>query len=112
MVALVSVPGFFGSSTRDAVVVAGFLLLLWLPGVHAPRLLNQVVAAVAGASLFIYLTHWQVYPHLYVDHPLLAAVASVLVGLAVERCARTLTRRLTRLESRRAANAGMAEART
>jgi acyl-CoA synthetase (AMP-forming)/AMP-acid ligase II len=112
MVALVSVPGFFGSSTRDAVVVAGFLLLLWLPGVYAPRLLNQVVAAVAGASLFIYLTHWQVYPHLYVDHPLLAAVASVLVGLAVERCARTLTRRLTRLESRRAANAGMAEART
>jgi acyl-CoA synthetase (AMP-forming)/AMP-acid ligase II len=102
LVALLSVPGFFGSSAREALVVAGFLLLLWLPGVHAPRAFNKVAAAVAGASLYIYLTHWQVYPHLEVDHPFLAVVASVLVGLGVERCARPLLRRLGRIESHRA----------
>jgi hypothetical protein len=41
LVALLSVPGFFGSSAREALVVAGFLLLLWLPGVHAPRRVNR-----------------------------------------------------------------------
>jgi acyl-CoA synthetase (AMP-forming)/AMP-acid ligase II len=98
LVALLSVPGFFGSSAREAVIVAGFLLLLWLPGIHAPRVFHQVIAAVAGASLYIYLTHWQVYPHLEVDHPFLAVVASVVVGLGVERTARPLLRRAFRLE--------------
>jgi hypothetical protein len=31
--------------------------------------------------LYIYLTHWQIYPYLERDHPLAALVASVGLGL-------------------------------
>jgi hypothetical protein len=96
LVALAAVPGFFGEPVREAVVLLGFLALLWLPAVRAPKSLNRAVGSVAGASLFIYLTHWQVYPHLELDHPFLAVVASVAVGLGAERLARPATRRLGR----------------
>jgi acyl-CoA synthetase (AMP-forming)/AMP-acid ligase II len=97
LVALATVPGFFGQPEREALIVVGFALLLWLPGLRVPRALSRAVAAVAGASLFIYLTHWQVYPHLEVDHPFLAVVASVAVGLCAERLARPAMRRLARV---------------
>ena len=96
VVALTAVAGFFGEPLREGVVLLGFLALLWLPAVRAPRSVNRVVGAVAGASLFIYLTHWQVYPHLEMDQPFLAVAASVAVGLAAERLARPAMRRLGR----------------
>jgi hypothetical protein len=96
VVALTAVAGFFGEPLREGVVLLGFLALLWLPAVRAPRSVNRVVGAVAGASLFIYLTHWQVYPHLEMDQPFLAVAASVAVGLAAERFARPAMRRLGR----------------
>jgi peptidoglycan/LPS O-acetylase OafA/YrhL len=53
-----------------------------------------VVGWLAGASLWIYLLHWQVYPHLEDDVPALATVLSLLVGVlawqAWERAARRL----------------------
>ena len=97
LVALIAVPGFFGEPVREGVVLIGILALLWLPAVRAPRAVNRVVGAVAAASLFIYLTHWQVYPHLEMDHPFLAVVASVAVGLGAERLARPAMRRLGRI---------------
>ena len=63
---------------------------------RAPGSVNRVVGAVAGASLFIYLTHWQVYPHLEINRPFLAVAVSVAVGLAAERLARPAMRRLGR----------------
>jgi hypothetical protein len=105
VVAVGAVAGFFGDPSREAVVVTGLLLLLWLPVVRLPRAVNRAVGAVAVASLFIYLTHWQVYPHLEVDHPLLAVLASVAVGLCAERVARPALRRLAARMTRSVAGA-------
>ncbi len=83
--AVVASWGFFGDPVREALVAAGVVLLVWIPSVHLPRSVLPVVSAVAGSSLFVYLTHWQVYPHLEVDHPLLATLASFVVGYVVWR---------------------------
>jgi hypothetical protein len=74
--------GFFGDLHRELLIVAGVAALLWLPTVRVPRLLAPAVTVLAGASLFIYLTHWQVYPHLEMDHPVLALLSSLAVGIA------------------------------
>ncbi len=102
---LASVPGFFGEPVREAIVVAGVLALLWVRAVVVPRVLVPALSLVASSSLFVYLTHWQVYPHLEVDHPLLATLASFGVGIAAwagwTRGCRTLTRLRRRAPSPR-----------
>src|SRR5690606_2590036 len=77
-----TLPGFFENPYRVAVIIAGLLVLLWLPRVPMPRPLHRPVGLLAGASLFIYLTHWQVYPHLMGSSPLLAVIASLAGGVA------------------------------
>lgn len=89
-----SVAGFFGDGQRELVVATGVLLLVWLSGVHAPRAVTTSLGIVASASLSIYLTHWLVYPRLELDHPFLAALSSVAVGLVYWRLMR---RGVTRL---------------
>ncbi|PKH43852.1 AMP-dependent synthetase [Nocardioides alpinus] len=83
--------GFFGEPHREAIVLGGFLLMLWLPHVSLPPLLARAAGVLAGASLFIYLTHWQVYPSLEdAGHPWLALAASLAVGIAYGRVVRPL----------------------
>jgi len=82
---VLTVPGFFADPARDLVVVAAALALVWVRRTWVPVALVPLVSALASASLWIYLTHWQVYPHLEVDHPLLATLASLLVGFLVHR---------------------------
>lgn len=99
---LLTVPGFFTDPARDAVVLLGALALVWVRRTWVPTALVPILSALAAASLWIYLTHWQVYPHLEVDHPLLATLASLLVGVLVHRLvsrAATLTRPLLRGDS-------------
>jgi len=76
--------------SRDgAIVLGGFLLMLWLPHVSLPPVLARAAGVLAGASLFIYLTHWQVYPALEdAGHQWLALVASLTVGIAYARVVR------------------------
>ncbi|MDP2773532.1 MAG: hypothetical protein Q8O61_08230, partial [Nocardioides sp.] len=58
------------------------LLLLWARPIPVPSGLAPALRVVAGASLWVYLTHWQVYPGLEAaGHPVLAIVASLAVGL-------------------------------
>ena len=80
---VVATYGFFGDLPRELTVVGALLLVIWLPGVRLPAMAARVVAAVATASLFIYLTHWVVYPPLDADHDVIAALLSIAVGLAV-----------------------------
>ena len=112
--------GFFGDFARELVVVAGIAVLVWAPPVRLPARLATWCGALAAASLSIYLTHWQVYPHLEMDHPFLATVSSLAVGLAyhrlstpvldaVERLAIRPTRALRRRASR---SAGVARRRS
>ena len=75
--------GFFGDLQRELLVAGSVVLLLWARPVPLPRVLARVVEAVASASLWIYLTHWQVYPELEAaGHAPAAILASVAVGIA------------------------------
>jgi hypothetical protein len=84
VVVIAMLPGFFGEWQREALVGVGVLLLIWVPQVSLPRLAVPIVSRLAAASLYIYLTHWQVYPTL-VDRvgSLPALVGSLAVGVAV-----------------------------
>lgn len=74
---------FFSSDLRIAMIIGGFWLLVWVRHVPVPRPLAHGAATVAAASLFIYLTHWEVYPWVLArSTPLVSAVASLLVGIA------------------------------
>ena len=95
--AAVGMVGFFGDLRRELLVVAGAALVLWLPTVRIPRSLTPVLSTLAGASLMTYLTHWQVYPHLEVDHPLLATLASLSVGIGAWWLVRPGVRRVAAL---------------
>ena len=82
LLASMLVVGYFGQAHREAIVLGGFLLMLWQPHVRVPRPLARAAAVLAGASLFIYLTHWQVYPPLEdAGHPWLALLASIALGV-------------------------------
>jgi hypothetical protein len=92
--ATVAYAGFFGDRHRELLIVAGVAALLWLPTVRVPRLLAPAITTLAGASLFIYLTHWQVYPHLEMDHSMLALLSSLAVGVAYWWVTRPALRRM------------------
>jgi fucose 4-O-acetylase-like acetyltransferase len=82
------------------VVIAGLVLLTWVPAVPATRWLITVAAALASASLFIYLVHWQVYgPLRDVSRPL-AAAASIAAGLLYAAVFAQLSKRTGRLAKR------------
>lgn len=93
-VVAVGMVGFFGEPWRELFVVVGVAVLAAAPVVRVPALLGQVVGVVASASLFVYLTHWQVYPHLEDNYPLAATVSSFAVGIAVWWVTKPLMRRL------------------
>jgi hypothetical protein len=94
-VVVATVPGFHGDLAREAVMVAGLLLLVWLPGLPSVAVVNRVAGVLAGASLYIYLTHWQVYPRLAEHSALLAALASLAVGIAYAAVATRVAARLS-----------------
>jgi hypothetical protein len=94
-----TIPGFFGDPAREAVVIGGLLLLIWVPVVPATRLVAVLAGALASASLFIYLVHWQVYPHLWLTSPLLALVASLAAGLVYAALFAELAKRTNRLRA-------------
>ncbi|HET7329096.1 MAG TPA: AMP-binding protein [Nocardioidaceae bacterium] len=92
-----TVPGFFDDTAREAVVVAGLLVLIWASSVRLPPGLGRLTGVLAAASLYVYLTHWQIYPHLEDDYPLLGLLASLVVGVAYWQ----LVTRVPRLVRRR-----------
>jgi hypothetical protein len=81
--AVVTVPGcFFGDTHRELTLVAGILLLAWLPTIPVPRGLQRLAVLLASASLYAYLVHWLVYPLLAATSPALAVAASLAAGIA------------------------------
>ncbi len=102
-VVVATVPGFFGDVTRDAVVVVGLLLLVWVRSVRVPHQLARVSGVLASASLYIYLAHWQIYPHLEDRVPVLATLLSLLGGIllwqAVERATPYVVRGLRQVKT-------------
>ncbi len=80
-----TVPGFFpgDQAQREAIVVVGMLLLIWVPAVRVPAVLARVAGVLASASLFIYLCHWQIYPAYEFSMPWLATTLSLTAGIAL-----------------------------
>ncbi len=93
VVLAVGLVGYFGNPDRELLVFAGLALLIWLPAVRCPSALTVVAAVLAEASLFIYLTHYQVYP-LFGEHHLLGVTASIAVGIAIAQSINILRRRI------------------
>ena len=107
LVAALAVAGTWGYFTddlhRQLVVVIGVALLVVPRAVPVPRLLATPLRVLAAASLWIYLTHWQVYPGLEAaGRPVLAVLASLAVGVV----AAGLYGRLTPFGRRRPRAAG------
>ena len=99
---LATVPGFFGRPEREWLIAAGLVLLVWCREVALPRVAIRPIAAVAGASMVIYLTHFRIWRLFDRNIPSRgwAYVATVAAGVAIwivgER-----TARLIRLRRRR-----------
>ena len=89
--------GYFGDRQRELIVVATVGVLLWLRPFRLPVVLAGPVRVLATSSLWIYLTHWQVYPPLEdAGHQWLALAASLVVGVLAQLAyqqARTYVRR-------------------
>ena len=78
-----SVPGFFDGSTRALVVAAGLLVLVWVPRLRVPAPFHRVLAVVAGASLWIFLTHFAAFPLLRPHlEPLVLFLVAFPIGVA------------------------------
>ncbi|MBU8817459.1 AMP-binding protein [Mycolicibacterium goodii] len=82
VVLAVAVYGYFGDPNRELLVLAGFALLIWLPALRCPAPVAVVLGVLAEASLYTYLTHYQIYP-LFGDHRLVGVLAALAVGAAV-----------------------------
>ncbi|WP_371411354.1 AMP-binding protein [Mycobacterium sp. shizuoka-1] len=107
-VVIVGVVGYFGNGHREVLVATGILALIWLPALPFPAGLTVAAGVVAEASLYIYLTHFQVYP-LFGDR-VVGVVAAIAVGIALTQAIGALRARWSareqtqnRAESRRSA---------
>jgi acyl-CoA synthetase (AMP-forming)/AMP-acid ligase II len=79
--AFLTIPGFFTSEPRSATVLVGFLVLLWVATLPVPRGLRRLTALLASSSLYIYVTHWLVYPLIVEGKP--GSAPEAALGLAV-----------------------------
>lgn len=77
--------GFFGDPLRETILAGGALVLVWVPALRLPRWMVPAIAALAGASMFIYLTHWQVYPPFEQSAPWFGTLLSLAVGVIAWR---------------------------
>lgn len=82
LVAIVAVglPGFMGNSVREWTIAAGILVLIWLPNLPVPRVVVPALGVLASSSLYIYLTHFQVYR--LTSMPLVNLALSFGLGIA------------------------------
>jgi hypothetical protein len=82
-VALASVLGYFDSFERNAVIFGGIALLIGVPRLRVPAALARVAAVLAGASMYIYLVHWEVWPIFEGGYGFPSLAASLACGIAL-----------------------------
>lgn len=119
LLVLATVPGYFGPGERqrEALIIAGVALLIWVRSVPSVGPLNRVAGLLAGSTMCIYLTHWQVYPLLRGHPQVLALVVSLAAGIGLAALTRaggrtSLRARMTRravAATRRAGRPGKAD---
>ncbi|MFJ5899955.1 acyltransferase family protein [Streptomyces sp. NPDC093064] len=92
---LLTVPGLFQDQPlRTAIVIAGLVLLIWVPTLPSLAPVNALVGVLASSTLYIYLTHYQVYPYLEDGFPLTALFASLAVGVGYRAVVTRMARRI------------------
>ena len=97
-VALAALPGWFGDPVREVIIGVALLAIIWVREVPVPRFLAPVTGVIGGASMWIYLTHWQVYPPLQdTFHPGVLLALSVLTGVVAQKLWDRLAGRATGL---------------
>ena len=75
---------FFHLAGREVRLVVALMLLAWVPTLPVPRLLAQPIGWVASASMWIFMTHWLIWPELTPHMPRwLAMVGTVAGGVLV-----------------------------
>ena len=82
---LVALPGYFDTTSRTLLVLVGLLLLVWCRTLPVPAWLVGAAVTLASASLYVYLTHFQVL--FLVEHPAAEVALSLVVGLLYARVA-------------------------
>jgi acyl-CoA synthetase (AMP-forming)/AMP-acid ligase II len=82
VIAALSIPGFFENPARETTLLAGILVLIWLPSIPVPRGLQRLTGLLASSSLYIYLVHWLVFPAFSDFSQALAVAVSLCAGVA------------------------------
>lgn len=82
-ITLASVPGYFGSWERNAIILVGVVLLIGVPRIVVPGGLARLGGILAGASLYIYLVHWEVWPMFEGWYGMPSLVASLVAGIGL-----------------------------
>ncbi|MAT60418.1 MAG: AMP-dependent synthetase [Micrococcales bacterium] len=73
---------FFNRPDRVALVLIGLILAITVTSVRVPRAIAPILSRIAGASLIIYLTHYQIYP-LLGEQLWAALIISILAGVTM-----------------------------
>jgi hypothetical protein len=82
---------FFEYAGRESRLVAAMALLAWVPTLPVPRILSQPIGWVASASMWIFMTHWLIWPALTPHMPRgIAMVGTVTVGVLVWAACRSV----------------------
>jgi len=99
---LLTIIGWFHDLGTEITIVVGLLLLVWISTIPSTRLLNRLAGVLAASSLYIYLTHWQVFPHLMGHSVVLALITSLVVGVVYAELFTRATAGIRRLIQARA----------
>lgn len=94
LVAFVGLLGLFEAAWLHEFVLVGALALIWIPAVPVLRPLNRVVGWIAGASLYIYLTHWLVTERLQHGSPFVRTVVAIVTGVVIWTAVQAVSRSL------------------
>ncbi|NIZ13093.1 hypothetical protein, partial [Phaeobacter sp. HF9A] len=100
----------WGLTSASFYVIGGCLILLFLRALAVPAPVKVVVGEVANASMFIYLSHYQmisIVTKLFGEpRPWIALTTSIIVGVMITRlygfCARKFTQAFDRSRTRAA----------
>ncbi|HEY9094431.1 MAG TPA: hypothetical protein VIN35_01710, partial [Hydrogenophaga sp.] len=78
-----------GFTSASYYICAGCALLLFWPEIPVPALVKRVVGEIAGASMFMYLSHYQVNSIVnrvfHEPRPWIALFSAIVVGIIFAR---------------------------
>jgi hypothetical protein len=81
-----TIDGFFAGTDRESFVAIAVITLVWARAIPLPRLAIAPVATIAAASMWIYISHFRIYPPLARELPVaLALCLTIASGIAIWR---------------------------